>query len=204
MVDHMLEQAMEMEGVEKFLKGDSRVKTVVEGISVKEVTTKFGKKPTYSFKGADGQWYNMSFKKPTFVKGEEVEFEFESTRYGNNVTTVLSSHTGGTGATDTAPSPSVRTPWTGSKGFSGGGKGVFPIPATDGQRSIIRQNALTNARELYTAYVDMGATAVPRGIADMEAAAKNIIHIAKMFEHYAAGDYEATEAAKMSTTVEKK
>lgn len=158
-------------------------KVIVEAVSTKPVTTKFGEKQTYSFKGHDGQWYKMGFKKPQFNSGDEVEFEFTSTKYGNEVTAVLSAPT----ATATAPAAAgpSKAPYSRATGSSGGySRGVFPIPPTDGQRSIIRQNSLTNALKFLE-------------VNGMEA--KNldeVISIARKFEAYSAGDTEAATAMK--------
>lgn len=186
-IDHMMQQAFEMEGdaaITKHSTMRSSMKVIVEGISTKEVKTKYGMKPTYSFKGNDGQWYSLGFKKPAFSKGEEVEFEFDSTKFGNQVTAVLSSHTGsGPVAADATKKYEPRA------AYQAGGKGVFPIPATDGQRSIIRQNALTNAREL--------VVAIAGGVVlETDATVNEILRVAKKFEAYTAGDSEAVAAKK--------
>jgi hypothetical protein len=74
-----------------------------------------------------------------------------------------------------------------------GGKGVFPIPPQDGQRSIVRQNALTNARELYC-NKHPGANG-----STLIESAKQILKIATLFEEYTTGDMELniSEGKKM-------
>ncbi len=76
-----------------------------------------------------------------------------------------------------------------------GGKGVFPIPLDDGQRSIIRQNALTNARELVCKTIKDGAK-IDTKVTD------TIIGIAKEFEAYTAGDIERFAAKEADKTVD--
>jgi hypothetical protein len=118
---------------------------VVEQISSKDRTTRFGVKKVYSFK-AGGEWFSTNFKNPMLSAGDTVSFEFAETSYGKEVDPASIKK----GAAGAAPTPLVA----GSKAPSAAPSapysrmGVFPIPALDGQRSIIRQNALTNAREL--------------------------------------------------------
>src|SRR3990167_7062286 len=115
-------------------------KVIVEAIGTKPVTTKFGEKSTYSFKGNDGQWYKLGFKKPQFAKGDEVEFEFTSGKWGNEVTSVLSAPTADADAPVVATASAPRKAYGGGTAGGGYSRGTFPIPPTDGQRSIIRQN----------------------------------------------------------------
>ena len=157
-------------------------KVLVEAIGTKPVTTKFGEKTTYSFKGNDGQWYKLGFKKPQFAKGDEVEFEFTSGKWGNEVTAVLSAPTADADAPVVATASAPRKAYGG--GTAGGySRGQFPIPPTDGQRSIIRQNSLSNAIK-YAELIDAGKTV------------EDIIRVAKLFESYSAGDTEAAAAKK--------
>lgn len=170
-------------------------KVLVEAMAApKSVDTRRGPALTYSFKGNDGQWYKMGFKKPTFDKGDTVEFEFNSGMYGNEVTTVLSVTKADGSAAPVAP---AKPAW-GGKGGGGGGfsRGVFPIPPTDGQRSIIRQNALTNARELIMAMEMTTGNKIINTVVTQDALADAIIRISKKFEAYTAGDNEAAAARK--------
>src|SRR3990167_3125654 len=102
-------------------------KVIVEAISTKPVTTNFGEKTTYSFKGNDGQWYKLGFKKQQFAKGDEVEFEFTSGKWGNEVTSVLSAPTADADApvvATTAPAP--RKAYGGGTAGGGYSRGTFP------------------------------------------------------------------------------
>lgn len=73
-------------------------------------------------------------------------------------------------------------------------RGKFPIDPRDGQRSIIRQNALTNARELW---VDMLGVVSDTEGKDMEKLVEDIIDTARRFESYTAGDEIRTRAEQM-------
>lgn len=169
------------------------MKTIIVQLSNKDVTTKFGQKKVYSIKADDGQWYSCGFKKPTANAGDEVEFQFTSTSYGNQIdmATFVSLRGGLSSGATAVPTPSappvVRPAY--------GNKGVFPIPALDGQRAIVRQNALTNAREMWC-HLNTGSKDIT------EADVMGIIKVARKFEAYACGDLDR-EAAEESLAEEK-
>ena len=150
------------------------MKITVSAVASKEVKTKFGMKPTYSIKDADGVWYQAGFKNPDVKKGDSLEIEFESTKWGNKIITF----SGGTGE---------ETPVTAAKPTYGY-RGKFPIEATDGQRSIIRQNSLLHATALVSAFSN--------GETDVDVVVKEVIRVAKIFEQYSAGDLERMMAEK--------
>jgi hypothetical protein len=153
----------------------------VEQIGSKDVNTRFGAKKTYSFK-VGGAWYSTGFKDPKVNAGDVVSFDYNTGSYGNEADP--KSITKGS-APAAASSPVTRViPAVSS------GKGVFPIPALDGQRSIIRQNALTNARELF-----VGAAGGKPMAWDESAMCDSIINMARKFEAYSAGDLDAEEVA---------
>ncbi len=152
---------------------------VISALSTKDVTTKFGVKKTYSAQ-IDGDWYSFGFKDPKVGKGDTIDFEFTTSTYGNQIDVKTVRKVGSTPASAEAPSAPRST----GGGYS---KGVFPIPAFDGQRSILRQNALTNARELFQ-----------QGKKDVvmdSSTAMSIINMARIFESYTAGDLDVEEAA---------
>lgn len=149
---------------------------VISAVSNKDVTTKFGVKKTYSFQ-ADGAWYSCGFKDPGMNKGDAVEFEFTENTYGKNVDMKTLRKTG------TAPVADV--PKSTGGGYS---KGVFPVPLLDGSRAIIRQNALTNARESIVASFGGKAFTLDDAFPDA------VIHIARKFEAYTTGDLDMAEA----------
>ena len=155
----------------------------VEELSQKDVTTKFGVKPTFSFK-CNGGWVKCGFKKPPCNVGDVVSFDGETGTYGlegkNIVVTVKAS---GPAVSSSAP----PTPYKPS-GYSGAGSRVFPIPALHGDRSIVRQNALARATELYIAC---------RGGKPFDLDADSLIVVIKLargLEAYTAGDIDRQEA----------
>lgn len=159
----------------------------IEAVSTKIVKTKRGDSPTYAFKGDDGQWYNVGFDNPEVMKGDEVQFDFESTKFGNKVAfesfKVVK-------RVDGAATPTGDKPPYARKAFGAPQQSrPFPIPLLHGDRAIVRQNALTNARELYTAGV-----LVFNSAPDSDTAVKQIVAIARQFEAYSCGDVEQMDA----------
>ena len=66
----------------------------------------------------------------------------------------------------------------------------FPVPTLHGDRSIIRQNSLKHAGDLWSHLQPiLSENKVPTK-KDMEKAAKAIIELARQFEEYSAGDVE--------------
>jgi hypothetical protein len=155
---------------------------VIEQMGSKEVKTRFGPKQTYSFK-AGGAWYNAGWKKPTFAVGDTISFRYEESTYGKDVVPTSISVHGKTGAA----APTHAAGYSGKPAPSVGSKGVFPIPPLDGQRAIVRQNAVTNARELYCAVGNYHDT-------DIKEDVKIIIEVARMFEAYSCGDTDMADA----------
>lgn len=160
---------------------------VVESITNKTVTTKFGPKPAYSIK-ANGEWFSAGFNKPKFNVGDTIDFMYEEGSYGKQLDSktirVLSKGSGTSGSLVSA-STSAEAPAP-TRSF-GPPQKVFPVPLMHGDRSIIRQNALTNARELVTA-------AYGGKPFDTTEAKVVIIEIARFFEEYSAGDIERRAA----------
>lgn len=121
-----------------------------------------------------GKWYS-SFKEASLngaEAGDTVEFEFVEKGQWLNIKGDVKVLIKGQGLGG----------WQGSQqstkvGFIG----------LDRERSIARQNALTNARELYIAF---------KTAPDLETAAQEVIKIAYVFEAYTTGDLEKTEAMK--------
>lgn len=163
----------------------------VEQVDHKDVTTKFGVKPTFSFR-AGGEWFKTGFKRHGLNPGDVVSFPYSEGKFGKDVEPASITKGGSSGsATALASIPNVGTaiPIVGAvttKSYTpSGGKGVFPIPALDGQRAIVRQNALTNARELYCG--------LATGDDTMDLAADSIIRLARKFEAYSCGDLDMEE-----------
>jgi hypothetical protein len=162
---------------------------IIENITTKEVTTKFGPKPAYTIV-ANGERFSYGFKKPAFAIGDEVDFQYTENTYGKNVdlasVQMLKKGTGAAApiASSTAPSkPSYSPPAK-----------VFPIPPLHGDRAIVRQNSITNATKAVNDYLD-----------DKDAVGDNvqqyadlIIEIARKFEAYSCGDLDMAAAEEMT------
>jgi len=133
---------------------------VVEGVS-----TKFGK---YSIL-VDGTWYGTKEEWATVKpnKGDNVSFDNGGAKFFKNCTIVG-------GASPSAPASSGG----GGKSYS---KGSFPVDPEDGSRAILRQNALTNARNLFGELKEGQ---------DVEAVVAQIIEVAREFEAFTSGDTE--------------
>ena len=122
----------------------------------------------------DGKWYNSKFEIKANA-GDNVTFDDGGKNYVNK----LKVNTGGV----VAKAGSVTTTTAPPKMH------LLPVPL-DNSRAIIRQNALTNARELYVAAVsfDKMESQSAQEITD------NIIVIARIFENYTSGDADMEKA----------
>lgn len=158
---------------------------IIENITTKEVTTKFGPKPAYTVH-AGGERFSYGFKKPTFKIGDTVDFQYTENTYGKNIdmasVRLLAKGEG-------APAP-VAAPTGGSKPSYSPPSKVFPIPPLHGDRAIVRQNSITNATK---AVADFGFET--EFIQDY---AGRIIEVARMFEAYSCGDLDLAVAEEMT------
>jgi hypothetical protein len=158
---------------------------IIENITTKEVTTKFGPKPAYTIV-AGGERFSYGFKKPAFAIGDEVDFQYTENTYGKNVDmTSVQMIKKGTGA----PTPSTSSASPAKAPYSPPSK-VFPIPLLHGDRAIVRQNSITNATK--AVYDCVGSHEL-----DLEEYAETIIKIARKFEAYSCGDLDAQAAEAM-------
>jgi hypothetical protein len=160
---------------------------IVEAVSTKDVTTKFGTKPTYSIK-VNGGWVKCGFKNHNANVGDEVEFDGNTGTYGveTKAVIVLRRGTGAPAVTSSTPAVAAAAPQ--AKAFGGYKDKVFPIPALHGDRAIVRQNALARATDIYIA---------ARGGKPFELEPENldfVIKLARKFEAYTAGDIDMMEA----------
>lgn len=144
----------------------------------------------------DDMWYgafNSSQLNGASV-GDVVDFEYiEKGEYKNIKGGVVVK---GKGASVASPTGSAN----GGKTYS---RGSFPIDPLDGQRSIIRQNALTNAVKVYTEAMSptsTSATKVPK--LDLSSVAEPIIGLARQFEAYTAGDIDRTNAIALASKMD--
>jgi hypothetical protein len=161
---------------------------IIENITTKEVTTKFGPKPAYTIV-ANGERFSYGFKKPVFTIGDEVDFQYTENTYGKNVDmTSVQMIKKGTGV---LVAPSISTASPGKAPYSPPSK-VFPIPLLHGDRAIVRQNSITNATKAVCDYLDSNDA-----IDDVQQYADLIIEIARKFEAYSCGDLDAQAAEAM-------
>ena len=160
---------------------------IIENITTKEVTTKFGPKPAYTIT-AGGERFSYGFKKPMFAIGDEVDFQYTENTYGKNVDLAsVQMLKKGTGAPTPAPSTAspVKAP------YSPPSK-VFPIPLLHGDRAIVRQNSVTNATKVVNDFLLKGEYE-----GTLEDYASEILRVARMFEAYSCGDLDAQAAEAM-------
>ena len=162
---------------------------VVEAVSTKDVTTKFGVKPTYSMK-INGAWVKCGFKNPGVDVGYTVDFDGVAGTYGLETKAVnIVSRTAPAATAPIVGGTIAVTP--AAKSYSGGGgykEKVFPIPALHGDRAIVRQNALARATDLYIAARGGKPFELEEGTLDL------VIKLARKFEAYTAGDIDMAEA----------
>jgi len=160
---------------------------IVEQVSTKDVTTKFGLKPTYSIK-VNGGWVKCGFKAHSANVGDEVEFDGNTGTYGLETKAVNVIRKGSGVVPPAAPTVTNSTAVPVKPSYGGYKEKVFPIPALHGDRAIVRQNALARATDLYVA---------ARGGKPFELEAESldfVIKLARKFEAYTAGDLDLAEA----------
>ena len=169
---------------------------VIEAVSTKDVTTKFGTKPTYSMK-MNGGWVKCGFKNPGVEVGYTVDCDVVTGTYGAETKSVnIIARSAAPPPAASAPAAAVAVP---SKSYGGGSsykEKVFPVPALHGDRAIVRQNALARATDIYIA---------ARGGKpfDLEASTLDlVISFARKFEAYTAGDLDMAEALREETADE--
>ena len=160
---------------------------IIENITTKEVTTKFGPKPAYTIV-AGGERFSYGFKKPAFAIGDEVDFQYTENTYGKNVDmTSVQMIKKGTGA----PTPSTSSASPAKAPYSPPAK-VFPIPLLHGDRAIVRQNSITNATKAVGDFFDN-----TDNFDSVQEYADLVIEIARKFEAYSCGDLDAQAAEAM-------
>ena len=156
------------------------LKGIVEQTGSKDATTKFGVKKIYSVK-IGGNWVSAGFKDPKVASGDEVKCEAETTTYGLQTKVIEILNRGvGMPLPVAAAKPTVSKQWQ---------EKVFPVPALHGDRSIIRQNSLHRAAYLYIA-----SRAGTKGFETGDEIVDVIIHLARRFEAYSAGDLDRAAA----------
>lgn len=170
---------------------------IVERVVEKTVNTKFGPKPVFDLY-VNGTKYSWGWKRPStagVTDGANIKFNFEADKYGMKIVEgsveVLAAGDG------SAPVKKLAAVGGGSAPITGNRDAGFPVPVTSDKISILRQNALTNARELVQAYPSVfGVDKKPD-----EMVAK-ILQIASKFSDYTSGRDVEEKVAKMSTKLE--
>lgn len=125
------------------------IEMIVGAVTPKNFTSKAGKPcTTYSItNNTTGLEYKTGFDKPSCNPGDRVTFVSNAGQYGEEVVKYSLQVT-----EKNAESVSATPPTTSPPTSSGGGgrfvAKVFPMPQDHGDRSIVRQNSLMNAREL--------------------------------------------------------
>jgi hypothetical protein len=147
--------------------------TTVAGVVKAKSANKFG----FGIMVND-KWYN-SKSEIGCSKGDEVEFDDGGKAYVRDLKV-----TKGGGGTVASSGGSMAGKGPAGTSYA---RGVFPIAANDGSRSIVRQNSITNAVALYTSVVGDVVTKPE----ELENIAYSVINIARIFEKYSAGDIDA-------------
>ena len=136
------------------------------------------------FKGDDGNWYS-GFNKIDVSVGDQVSLAYRENVVRGvtyfNINGAVSVEGGGSGSTAKAP----------AKSGAPTGRFVFPIPARDSQRSIIRQNAMAHAMKAIE-IMGAGKDKTPEDALD------HAIKLARKVESYTTGDMDAEMAAKLA------
>jgi hypothetical protein len=139
-----------------------------------------------------GDWYSAYNKNQIGParKGDAVAFDFtvkgDFKNISGNVTITSAS---GEDANTPAEQPSA----SGKSTYMP--RGRFPIDPLDGQRSIIRQNALSHATKLVSVLLEIGELE-SEPMMDDDTIASKVISIARKLEKYTAGDLDREAVEK--------
>ena len=158
-------------------------------VSAKDVHTKYGVKPVYSFKVND-EWYGGMWTKPDCEKGDAVEFKTTSrvhndkTYYSVDGVVNVTSRGGGAASSGASNSPASKSNAP-NRGYSSPGN-QFPINPLDRQMSIIIQSSLNRATEVTLAQYTALTAAAQNKISD-DMLWEQIDHLANKFVAKASG-----------------
>lgn len=163
----------------------------VGSINARDVTTRFGPKKAYDLIAADGTKYGFGFTDPArsgISVGTTISAVGTVGKYGVSLDpkTVSLGKVAGAVSGATAPSPA------GSSRPSGGyGQRPFPVPLTNGDTAIIRQNALTNA---VATVADFVATQPTEKWPDLDTWTDMVISTAYKYAEFSSGQREVKKA----------
>ena len=169
----------------------------VEKVVERTVNTKRGPTPVFDLYVA-GTKYSWGFKRPSsmgITDGAMIKFDFMPDKYGPKVIVeTVEVLTSGDGSSPVKKPTAVGG---GSAPITGNRDAGFPVPVTSDKISILRQNALTNARELVQAYPSVFG--VDKKPDDMVA---KILEIASKFSDYTSGRDVEEKVKKLSGKIE--
>jgi hypothetical protein len=169
---------------------------IVERVVEKTVNTKFGPKPVFDIY-VNSTKYSWGWKRPSsagVTDGANISFDFEADKYGPKITDgTVKVLTAGDGTAPVKAAPSSGGAITSNRDAG------FPVPVTSDKISILRQNALTNARELVQAYPSVFVEGVDKKADDMVA---KILEIASKFSDYTSGRDVEEKVKKLAGKVE--
>lgn len=173
----------------------ANVTGIVDRVVEKTANTKYGPKPVFDIY-VDSTKYAWGWKRPSsagVTDGATISFDFEAGQYGPKITEgTVKVLTAGDGSAPVKKAAASVTPITGNRGDAG-----FPVPVTSDKISILRQNALTNARELVQAYPSLfGADKKP------DEMVKKILEVASKFSDYTSGRDAEERVKKLVGKVE--
>ena len=130
----------------------------------------------------DDVWYSSKFEIPC-SRGDTVTFDNGDKKWCRQLKVVAA----GGGGSAPAPSGGGYSAPTGAP--KAAYKPAFPIGIDTKDRSIVRQNSLAHATNLYV-------HSMTEGDGVTEADAQNIVDLARIFEDYSSGDGDARDAAE--------
>ena len=136
-----------------------------------------------------GEWYG-AFAASSLngcKAGDNVSFAWAPSKDGQYKNIKGSVNVSGGGAATPAPAEPSAPRGASSGGSYGRSSITFPLPPLDGQRVIVRQNALGHATKLV---VETGGHASK----NKQDLAQEIIDLARLFEAYVAGDLDVALA----------
>lgn len=163
------------------------VQGYVEGFDTKPVS---GGKFTVHYVIVNGERVSVGFSKPTVNVGDEVTIPYEI-KYGEK-----QMPKGAKIRQGSVPASSFTTPSAGRSSGGGGSTGgrQFPVPPTSSERTIVRQNSVSNAARIISALIGEGGVAPGKE-------AQAVIDLAREFEEYSCGDLER-RASEQGVTIE--
>lgn len=172
----------------------------ITGITTPVRNTKFGARTVTNI-AVGGEEFQLGFGKFEVKVGDTVEFDYTDGKYGKDIAkgsliTTPSNLTAPLPFTTYPTPPSINVPAVKTNYVpKNASERTFPIAALSPERAIIRQNALTQARELV-----VGVISLKSDVSDwdgrkeqLDVLVGEIIRQARKFEAYSAGDLDVAE-----------